>query len=89
MPDRFHDLSGTAIKKMTRILLGKTAAIARRWLHEEAGQDLIEYALLTGAIGFAGVAGIAVLGQAINVAYGSWDTGVNSIWETPPGSGTP
>ena len=43
------------------------------------GQDLIEYALFTGAIGFAGVAGVGPIGLAINALYSSWDTGVNQL----------
>ena len=54
-----------------------------RLLTEETGQDLIEYALLTAAIGFAGVVGINLLGAAINTTYTSWDTGVNNLWEAP------
>jgi len=60
-----------------------------RFLAEETGQDLIEYALLTGAIGFAGVVGINLLGAAINATYTSWDTGVNNLWEVPPPASTP
>jgi Flp pilus assembly pilin Flp len=55
----------------------------RRLLVEDDGQDLIEYALLTAAIGFAGVVGVNLIGLAINAVYGSWDTGVNSLWEPP------
>jgi Flp pilus assembly pilin Flp len=60
-----------------------------RLLAEETGQDLIEYALLTAAIGFAGVAGISLLGAAINTTYTSWDTGVNNLWEVPAPQSTP
>jgi Flp pilus assembly pilin Flp len=60
-----------------------------RLLADETGQDLIEYALLTGAIGFAGVVGVNLLGAAINTTYSSWDTGVNSLWEVPPPQSTP
>ena len=66
-----------------------TPALLKRFLYEDEGQDLIEYALLTGAIGFAGVVGINLLGIAINDAYTSWDNGVNGLWEVPPASGTP
>ena len=67
--------------KMNMLLI-RVAAI-RRLILDEDGQDLIEYALLTGAIGFAGVVGISLIGLAINAVYSSWDTGVNSLWETP------
>lgn len=63
--------------------------LLRRLLLEETGQDLIEYALLTAAIGFAGVVGINLLGAAINATYASWDTGVNGLWEVPAPQTTP
>ena len=58
-------------------------ATLRRLVVEEDGQDLIEYALLTGAIGFAAVVGIGLIGAAINTVYTSWDGGVNSLWVPP------
>ena len=60
-----------------------------RLLVDETGQDLIEYALLTGAIGLAGVVGVNLLGAAINATYTSWDTGVNNLWEVPAPQSTP
>jgi Flp pilus assembly pilin Flp len=60
-----------------------------RLLTEDNGQDLIEYALLTAAIGFAGVVGINLIGAAINSTYTSWDTGVNNLWEVPAPQSTP
>jgi Flp pilus assembly pilin Flp len=54
-----------------------------RLIAEDDGQDLVEYALLTGAIGFCAVAAFNLLGGAINAVYTSWGTGVNSLWETP------
>ena len=67
---------------MTMFIL-RHASTLRRLIAEESGQDLIEYALLTGAIGFAGVAGISLIGAAINAVYSSWNTGVNTLWEPP------
>jgi Flp pilus assembly pilin Flp len=58
-------------------------SIVRRLIVEDDAQDLIEYALLTAAIGFAGVAGFSLLGAAINTVYSSWDVGVNDLWEAP------
>jgi Flp pilus assembly pilin Flp len=48
----------------------------RRWLREEHGQDLIEYALLCSVIGFAGVVAFSFLSDAMNTTYSSWDTAV-------------
>ncbi len=44
-----------------------------RWFADESGQDLVEYALLTTAIGIAVVLGVEALGNAMNFAYSSWD----------------
>jgi Flp pilus assembly pilin Flp len=54
-----------------------------RWLVEEAGQDLIEYGLLCSFIGFATVAGVNLLGIAMNSTYESWDSAVKELWEVP------
>ena len=74
-------MPGAHFLKMNMLLI--RVATIRRLIVDEDGQDLIEYALLTGAIGFAGVVGFSLIGLAINAVYSSWDTGVNSLWETP------
>ncbi len=43
------------------------------WFADESGQDLVEYVLLTTAIGIAIVLGVEALGNAMNFAYSSWD----------------
>ena len=60
----------------------------RRLLVEERGQDLIEYALLTAAIGFAAIAVWDRVRASIGNAYGVYETEVNNIWETPNPSGS-
>ena len=47
-----------------------------RLIADEGGQDLIEYALLAGFLGFAAVVGVGVLGTAMNTTYTSWDNAV-------------
>ena len=68
-------------------------AFIRRWLREDDGQDLIEYALLCGAIGFAGIVAFGFISTAMNSTYASWDTAVQTdqlvevpcpAGETPP-----
>jgi len=60
-----------------------------RLVADEAGQDLIEYALLTTTVGFASALAFDLIGSAIANTYGSWETGVNSHWESPdPGGGS-
>ena len=46
-----------------------------RWLADESGQDLLEYVLLTSFLGFAAVAGLNLLGTALNTTYSAWDLG--------------
>ena len=41
-----------------------------RFVREDEGQDLIEYALLAGLISLASLVGIGALGTAINDKYG-------------------
>ena len=52
--------------------------LVRRWFSEDQGQDLIEYALLTGAIGFASAVAVTYLGGAMQTTYNSWDSAVQS-----------
>jgi Flp pilus assembly pilin Flp len=60
-----------------------------RLLRDTSGQDLVEYALLTGVIGFAGLLIFDVILQAIGVTYGSWESSVDSLWDPPaPGAGS-
>ena len=40
-------------------------------LKDEAGQDLIEYALVVALIAFAAVAGMSTLATGINTAFGN------------------
>lgn len=54
---------------------------AYRLLVEEAGQDLVEYALLAGFIGVVGIALWQNIVAGIGTGYNSWDTGTQSLWE--------
>lgn len=47
---------------------------AHRWLVDERGQDLVEYALLTAAIGFTSLLAVNFLGGAMRDTYVSWDS---------------
>jgi Flp pilus assembly pilin Flp len=59
-------------------LAGRVTRLARAWLHEEDGQDLLEYMLLGATIAFAGVVAFSFLGGAMKDTYESWDTAVQS-----------
>jgi Flp pilus assembly pilin Flp len=52
-------------------------SLLRRWLVEEDGQDLIEYALLCSAVGFAGAVAFSFISDAMNTTYTSWDDAVH------------
>ena len=58
-----------------------------RFLHEDHGQDLIEYALLCTVIGLAGAAAFQLIMTAIGNTYGAWDNNVNNLWNTPDPAG--
>ena len=62
----------------------------RRFFSDERGQDLIEYALLTALIGFAGLVIFDLIRQAIGTTYASWETANNDLWEPadPIGGGS-
>ena len=59
-------------------------ALFNRFVREEQGQDLIEYALLAGFISLVAVAAITQVGQGINGVYGNINTQVQAI----PGGGS-
>ncbi len=59
-----------------------------RLLEDEGGQDMVEYALLSAAIGLAAVGVFPLLLQAMGITYQSWITGTNNLWETPAPAGS-
>ena len=54
-----------------------------RLVFDDAGQDLVEYALLSGIIGVAGVLMFPVIASGMRDAYDSWQSGVQAAWEPP------
>ena len=62
-----------------------------RWYREEAGQDILEYALLTGTIGFAAAVALSLVGDAIGSSYAIWDSNAQSdtLVEVPEPAGAP
>ena len=61
--------------------------LLRRLIVDDGGQDVIEYALLTAAIGLAGIATWPLIAAAIGDAYANFDTQTQDAWEVPdPGS---
>lgn len=63
------------------------ARLLLRLYRDSRGQDLIEYALLTTFIGFAGLFVVDVIMQAIGNTYVSQENAVDTIWvPNAPGS---
>lgn len=49
----------------------RMSAFAKRFINEESGQDLIEYALVAGLIGLAAVVAMSTLGNTIGNGFNS------------------
>jgi hypothetical protein len=64
------------------------SAFLRRLYGDETAQDLVEYALLTAAVGLAGAVAAPFIADAISFAYGSWVDETNNLWESPPPTGS-
>lgn len=74
---------------MARRSMQSLTTLLRRLAIESDGQDLIEYALLTTFIGFAGAAGWALMQTALGTIYNSYTAAVWRMWEpaNPVGGG--
>jgi hypothetical protein len=57
---------------------------ARELLFGDDGQDLIEYALLTGLIAVAGALIFPAFRTRMGEAYQAWNTGIQDLWVPPP-----
>jgi Flp pilus assembly pilin Flp len=55
-----------------------------RLIAEEDGQDLVEYALLTAAIGLCALSAVSLWNAAIKTTYNSWNTSTNQLWDPEP-----
>ena len=53
----------------------------RRWLVDEQGDDLVEYALLASFIGLVGVAAYNAIGSNMNDLYTAMDNAMQDLWE--------
>jgi len=52
-----------------------------RWLAEDDGQDLVEYALLGATVAFSSLLVMNNFDDVIRVVYASWDGATQAIWE--------
>ena len=60
-----------------------TPAIARRFLRDDRGQDLLEYGLLATTIALAGVLLFPDIAARLNVLFDQWGVSINNAWVPP------
>jgi Flp pilus assembly pilin Flp len=58
--------------------------LLRQLARDDAGQDLLEYALLTGIIAIAGILLFPTIQSKMASAYQNWNDNAQAIWEAPP-----
>jgi Flp pilus assembly pilin Flp len=60
--------------------------IVVRFIVDDGGQDIVEYAFIAAFIGVAGWAAVMAIDEAVGATYTSWQdpaVGVPSLWEPP------
>jgi Flp pilus assembly pilin Flp len=62
--------------------------ILRLFFRDASGQDVIEYGLLSAFFGIVAIAAWALMQNNLGLAYRAYDTGVQSIWQSPDPGGT-
>ena len=69
--------------------LSRGADVCARFVSEESGQDLVEYALLTAIVTVASLTIFTLIRANMGNAYGNWQYSGQTNWEpaapTPPG----
>jgi Flp pilus assembly pilin Flp len=67
-------------------------SIVERFVREDGGQDIVEYALLAAFFGVVGYLALSGIGTAVLNTYNSWKdptSGVPSLWDpAAPGAGS-
>jgi Flp pilus assembly pilin Flp len=58
-----------------------------RFVHDDSGQDIIEYALLAAFIGISAVVAWTNIPPKIAAAYGSWDSNIQTLSSCTPDPG--
>lgn len=61
----------------------RTRALVVRLLAEDGGQDLVEYALLTGIAALAAAIALPAA-QALGDVYEAWNGNIQGLWQPPP-----
>jgi Flp pilus assembly pilin Flp len=60
--------------------------VAVRLATDDDGQDLVEYALLTGIVAVAAAIALPAASQ-LGAIYRGWNANVNDLWEPPAPTG--
>jgi Flp pilus assembly pilin Flp len=71
-------------KRRMRNACARAARVLARLGRGESGQDLIEYALLTGLIAIAGILLFPTIQSKMADAYQNWNDNAYAISEAPP-----
>ena len=61
--------------------------LIRRLLKDERGQDIIEYVLLTAALGVTSIAVWPLISASIGQSYQQLDTNTQNLWVPPNPAG--
>jgi Flp pilus assembly pilin Flp len=64
------------------------AGALRRFVRDANGQDVIEYGLLSAFFGIVAITAWMLMQDNLGAAYRAYDTGVQSIWESPNPGGS-
>jgi len=66
----------------------RTAQFIVRLIHDDSGQDLVEYAVLTALIAVGSVLLFSALAGVMGVSYNNWNTASQNAWEPCPPIGS-
>ena len=75
----------------TRPVRTTCATLLRRFVLEEDAQDLVEYACGAAFVGIVGYLALTGITDAVSRTYAAWlspSTGVPSLWDPSPPSGS-
>jgi Flp pilus assembly pilin Flp len=62
--------------------------LLRKLASEDAGQDVVEYALLAAVVALAGAAALGAIEVSLGNAFTGWATATQGCWKMPePGAG--
>jgi Flp pilus assembly pilin Flp len=69
------------VPHLTDIRRAMIVRVLLRLVVEDEGQDLVEYALLSGIVGAAGILLFPTIANQMTTAYVNWQTAAQDAWE--------